>query len=110
MEIITSRNNPKVQFAVSLRDKKTRKEQSMFYFEGKKLLTEAVSKSVPLVSVFCTEESLAFVEKTIAGCNLSLYVVSNSVYGKLTEEKAPEGIFCLSKIHKLFCSNLCNIQ
>ncbi len=96
-EIITSRTNPKIQFAVSLKDKKTRKESNMFYFEGKKLFTEAVAKSVPLVSVFCTENNLRFVKDRLTNTETALYIVSDSVYCKLSEEKAPEGIFCLAK-------------
>ena len=98
MEIITSRNNPKVQFAASLKDKKTRKESGIFYFEGKKLFLEAVSKSVPLVSVFCTESNLKTVEKALSEKkDIAVYMVNDSVYSKLTDEKAPEGIFCLAK-------------
>lgn len=96
MEIITSRNNPKILFALSLRDKKARKEAQTFYFEGKKLFLEAVKKSVPLTSVFCTEENIEFVSQSLGKNEVSLYVVTNSVYAKLTEEKAPEGIFCLA--------------
>ena len=98
MEIITSRNNPKVQFAASLKDKKARKEAGIFYFEGRKLFLEAISKSVPLVSVFCTESNLKTVEEALPKQNdVAVYMVNDSVYGKLTDEKAPEGIFCLAK-------------
>lgn len=97
MEIITSRNNPKIQFAVSLKEKKNRKEHGMFYFEGKKLFTEATNKSVPLVSVFCTEINFSYVQSVLREKDVSVYVVNQSVYDKLTEEKAPEGIFCLAK-------------
>jgi len=97
MEIITSRSNPKVQFATSLKDKKTRKETGLFYFEGKKLFAEAVKKEVPLHSVFCTEENLSLCETSLVDSDCALYLVNDSVYAKLTEEKAPEGIFCLAK-------------
>ncbi|MBE6638371.1 MAG: RNA methyltransferase [Ruminococcaceae bacterium] len=97
MEVITSRANPKIQFALSLRDKKARKENGMFYFEGKKLFMEAIAKSVPLTSVFCTEDHKETVQKALWGKDTSLYIVPESVYNKLTEEKAPEGIFCLAK-------------
>ncbi len=96
-EIITSRSNPKIQFAASLRDKKSRKEHGMFYFEGKKLFREAIMKQVPLSAVFFTEKNQTLVENTLLASDVSLYLVNDSVYGKLTEEKAPEGIFCLAK-------------
>ncbi len=96
-EIITSRSNPKIQFAAALGDKKARREHGMFCFEGRKLFLEAIMKKVPLVSVFFTEKNKKLVEDALLDSEVSLYMVNDSVYGKLTEEKAPEGIFCLAK-------------
>ena len=96
-EIITSRSNPTIQFAASLRDKKARKEHGMFCFEGKKLFTEAILKNVPLYAVFFTEKNQDLVQDALLHKEVSLYLVSDSVYSKLTEEKAPEGVFCLAK-------------
>ena len=97
MEIITSRSNPKIQLAASLSDKKARKETGLFFFEGRKLFLEANLKNVPLHSVFFTEQNREFVLDNIRDESVALYMVNDSVYGKLTEEKAPEGIFCLAK-------------
>ena len=97
IEIITARTNPKIQFAASLKDKKNRKEQGMFYFEGRKLFIEAVRNGVPLTTVFATEKNLDFVNEHLKGNSCTLYGVSEGVYDKLSEEKSPEGIFCLAK-------------
>ena len=97
-ELITSRQNPKIAEAVALKDKKTRKERGLFFFEGKKLFEEAVKRHVPRVTVFVKEEALpdpALLARLPEGCRV--FLVSDSVYGKLTEEKSPEGLFCIAK-------------
>ena len=107
METITSRQNQKVLDAVRLKDRKYREEQGLFAFEGRKLFIEALEKKVPLVTVFCTDERLAETAGALknAGSDAALIHVSDSVYEKLSEEKSPEGIFCiakaLDKIHKI---------
>lgn len=101
VEIITSRVNQKVLDAVRLKDRAERERTGLFCFEGKKLLEEAVRHGVLLTSVFCTERQLASVQIVLAECSEGamprLYAVSESVYDKISEEKSPEGIFCVAK-------------
>lgn len=107
IEIITSRQNPKVLDAVRLKDRKYREESGLFAFEGRKLFTEALEKNLPLTTVFCTEKWIAEAAEALekAGNDADLIQVSESVYEKISEEKSPEGIFCiakaLDKIHKI---------
>ena len=58
MEYITSRQNPKILEAVSLRERKVRKKKGFFFFEGKKLFQEALERQVPLVALFAREDAL----------------------------------------------------
>ncbi len=99
MEYISSRQNPRILEAVALKNRKNRKEKHLFFFEGKKLLAEAVKREVPLVALFLRQDA-----KEAVGILLSelptdckIYEVSPSVYEKLTEENSPEGIFCVAK-------------
>ncbi len=55
MERITSRTNPRVQRARSLRESKYRKETGCHFIEGDKLVREAVSSSVKVETVFVRE-------------------------------------------------------
>lgn len=98
MEYITSRQNPKILEAVSLRERKVRKKKGFFFFEGKKLFQEALERQVPLVALFAREDALPEeqeLQKLPADCKI--YSVSSSVYEKISEEKAPEGLFCVGK-------------
>ncbi len=98
MERITSRQNSKILDAISLRERKIRKEKGLFYFEGKKLFREAVERTLPLVTIFKREDLTLgdeFLARLPEECRV--YEVSGGVYEKLTEEKSPEGLFCIAK-------------
>ena len=83
-ETITSRNNPKIKLAAKLGDKKFRSENSLFSFEGFKLLYEFLDSGLKPELLFVTPE-----------CDFT--VVTEDVYKKISLEKSPEGVFCISK-------------
>ena len=55
MDRITSRTNPRVQRARSLRESKYRKETGLHFIEGDKLVCEALTSGVSLETVFVRE-------------------------------------------------------
>ncbi|MBQ7898163.1 MAG: RNA methyltransferase [Clostridia bacterium] len=88
--IITSRKNPTIQWAYSLRDKKARDTEGVFFTEGKKLYDEGIMSGRVPVTAFVLKEY----------CNIKageVYEVSPEVYDKITDEKSPEGIFAVWK-------------
>jgi len=94
-EKITSRNNPVIKDAAKLSDKKYREKCGLFAFEGRKLLTEALSSNAPLERILVTEKALPLLPLNDIKCKIT--VVSDEVYEKISFEKSPEGIFCISK-------------
>lgn len=97
MEIITSRNNKTVINAAKYKEKKHRDADGIFCFEGRKLFYEAISSAVELISVFVTEKTHKDVIKTIDLNKTLVYTVTDTVFEKLTNDKAPDGIFCLAR-------------
>ena len=97
MEIqrITSRNNDYIKEIGKLSDKKYRESLGKFCFEGRKLFEEAIKENIPLEAVLITENRLSDFE----GKSYPFRVISVSaeVYEKISYEKSPEGIFCVSK-------------
>ena len=93
MEVITSRNNPKITDAAKLKQKKFRDASGLFYFEGKKLLCEALDAKAPIKTLFYTEKNSSFVASLPSG--FEKIPVSESVYEKLTDENSPSGLFCV---------------
>ncbi len=103
MEMITSRANRLIIETAKLSDRKYRQREKLFFFEGKKLLDEAILHKIPLVRVFATEENATILNDLPQ--EIERYVVSQSVYEKISAENSPEGIFCvarhLDRLHKI---------
>ncbi len=97
MEIITSRNNKTVIEASKLKDKKYRQRTGLYYFEGYKLFEEALTSNIELKTVFVHEERYAEYKILLDRTAATIYTVSQSVYEKLTDDKAPDGIFAVAQ-------------
>ncbi len=97
MELITSRNNKTVINAAKYKEKKFRDADGIFCFEGRKLFYEAISSGIDIISVFVTEKSHKDVINTIDLNGTLVYTVTNTVYEKLTNDRSPDGIFCLAR-------------
>ncbi len=93
--LITSRQNPLIVQARNLRNKKDRDELGMCFFEGEKLLCEAVRSNIQIKYVFSLPKNIKFCEDLLEKTNCELYEVNDSVYEKITCENSPEGIFCV---------------
>lgn len=87
---ITSKDNPKVKLACSLREKKYRKENKMFLGESKKSLELALKAS--LVKEVFTYEMLDIDDK------IPQYLVNEEVMKKLSSSVNPEGVVFIAKI------------
>lgn len=104
-ETVTSSQNKYVSLARGLANKKNRENEKKFRFDGVKLLCEAVKKGLELEFILISEheensvlekaEKLYGVKETDINCK-AIKVVS-SVFDKLSEEQAPEGVICVAK-------------
>ncbi len=94
MTEITSRKNGEVLDALALHDKKTRDAEGLFFTEGRKLYLEGVSMGFIPERVFVTR---SFFEKRPDVEAKEIFLVTDEVYRKITDEKAPEGIFAVFK-------------
>ena len=95
-EIITSRNNKTVTEAGKLKDKKYRDQTGLYCFEGRKLFLEACHSGIHFHSIFVTEKYQNEHSKTLDSISCPLYTVTNNVYSKLSDDRAPDGIFCIA--------------
>lgn len=108
-EIITSRQNPLVALAAGLSERKIRRREGMFRFDGKKLFREALLARVPLVAVLLregsAEEILDFVGDLALPDGVRAVLLPDTLFDRISEEKSPEGVICISKaldkIHKI---------
>ena len=102
-EVIFSRQNGLVKLICSLERKKAREESGLFRFDGIKLCLEAISKGIT-PEYICVSESRYESIKARLGGAFELTVVSDELFFKMSDEKAPEGVITVAKapldIHK----------
>ena len=95
---LTSRQNPVVKEAVALRNKKNRDETGLFSVEGTKFLADLARDGIFPRALFVSQEASVDereAEESFAGDGTRLYIVSASVYEKLSQERAGEGVFAI---------------
>ncbi len=102
--MIYSRQNPQVLLACGLADKKKRRRSGLFRFDGIKLLEEALRAGTEVISVFVrfpmSEAAEGLIRKALEEHLLTeekILPVSESVFEKLSEERAPEGILTVAR-------------
>ena len=103
-EIITSRNNPTVKLAASLKDKKARDKEGLFIAEGEKLTYEAIEASLPIVRIFVCEsksekilEKLKLFSERGLAPEAAVQVLEDGVFEKISTENAPQGVISVIK-------------
>ena len=104
-DVITSRQNRRVVELMKLDDRRAREKSRLFRFDGVKLLCEALRRGVELDSVFLrigTAEKVAERMKTLYGCTLAevscpVFGVEDSLFEKISQENAPEGVITVAK-------------
>ena len=87
--------------ALDLHDKKTRDSENLFFTEGRKLYLEGLEWSGSPKIVFVTE---AYYKKHPDVTAEEIYLVTPDVYEKISDEKAPEGIFAIFRKPKIAAS------
>lgn len=96
---LTSRKNNTVTEASELsKSKKARDASGVFPIEGIKLIDEAVASGMEIKSVFFTEKAMSlYSDRLDKLSDTVLYLVTDEVYEKLSDESAPQGILALIK-------------
>ena len=101
IKVITSKNNDKVKYAVSLKDNKNRKKEGKFIGEGKKALELALQAG--LVCEAFTYETLLIDE------SIPQFLVNEEVMKKLSSNVNPEGVIFVAKIPEIKKDNYSKI-
>ena len=108
-DVIFSRNNPLVKWVVSLHDKKGRVQSRSFIAEGVKLSFEAIEARLPITHVFVAQSKVdAYLSKISEAMNNELFekseliILEDSVFEKISTEKAPQGIITVIKYLDFF--------
>lgn len=95
--ILTSKNNPLVKETAALKEKKGRKEHSLFLVESVKMAKECLRSDFQIERVFLAD---TFTGNTdfLAGLEDKTVRVSEEVMRVLADEKTPQGVLCRVRI------------
>lgn len=102
VELITSKTNSTVVKIAKLLQKKARKEEKLFTLDGVKLFCEAYQFGAKIEYVILNEntkldnDTIAKI-KALQSKKVQVICVSETVFSKLTEESAPQGIITVCK-------------
>ncbi len=107
-EVITSPQNKYVSLARGLSNKKNREKEQKFRFDGIKLMCEALKKGVCISFILASDKEWSSVlekaEKLYGikenDINCPVISVETSLFEKLSEEMAPEGVICVAEYEK----------
>lgn len=91
--ILTSKNNPLVKEAASVKDKKGRKELGLFLVEGEKMTAECIKSGCSIERVYLAESY----KGSFDGEGIR---ISDDLFKTISDEKTPQGVLCLVKIPK----------
>ncbi len=97
--LITSRNNPIVKEIAALKEKKGRRAAGAYLIEGVKQVREAAAGGADILRVVRTEKyaGVCFVPED------KVVTVSESVFAKLSDEQAPQGVLAVLRIPPAEC-------
>ena len=106
-DIIASRQNPTVKRICGLTEKKNRRAEGLFRFDGIKLLREAAEAGLSIayavvrvpVNPAVEAELDRLTEKGVLDESV-LLPVTEAVFDKMTEEKSPEGVLIVARMPK----------
>ncbi len=102
MEVITSKSNDKIKYAVKLRESSSfRKEENAFFVEGARLSGDAALCSLEPLMLFVTEEATKKYSVYIDAIKKTAkqqFVITPEIALKLSDTKNPQGVFCVFKM------------
>ena len=103
-DIITSRSNPIVKQIAALTEKKWRDRLEFFIAEGEKLTFEALKSGLPVAQIVISESKWGLSDTILERAKYNelyekceLIQVSDSVFEKISTEKAPQGVISVIK-------------
>ena len=108
-EVITSRANGRIKGVAALLDKKGRAEQRRFIAEGVKLTLEALDGGLPVEEIYVALskkeqilDALSHRQGSQEHSGVSVTIVDDSVFEKISTEKAPQGVITVIKYLDFF--------
>ena len=99
MELITSKTNDKIKYAIKLRDSSAfRREENSFFIESARLVKDAALSGAEIKMLFVTEESQEKYAEYISDILKSTkkaFVITKEIAEKMSDTKSTQGVFAV---------------
>lgn len=92
--MITSKQNPLIKTARSLKDKKNRDELGVYIIEGAKMVKEAILSGVQIKNMIATEKGYELIKECASGFECE--IVSEQVFECISDEVTPQGVLAIA--------------
>ncbi len=108
MEVISSKSNDKIKYAVKLRESASfRKKEERFFLESARLIKDAVFSGAELEMLFVTEEAnekyKEYIE-VILNSTKKAFIISEEIAEKLADTKTTQGVFAVLRVLDKFAN------
>lgn len=103
MDVIKSNQNPLIKEVKSLKQKKNRDEQKLFFIEGERFVEEAVKVKVKIDKIFISEDYFAnnshryFCDK-LEKLGYQIILVTDKLFDEISDTENPQGILAVIKV------------
>ena len=99
MEVISSKSNDKIKYAVKLRESASfRKKEEKFFLESARLIKDAAISGAEIEMLFVTEdanEKYYDYIKVILKSTQKAFIISTEIAEKLADTKTTQGVFAV---------------
>lgn len=95
MEIIRSKDNPKVKYLSSISDRRKASREHVIFLEGKRLVSDAVGSGIEPLMLVYSEEGYRSIGCVAGGGDI--IVLSDSIFAKVANTVNPQGIIMVAK-------------
>src|SRR3989339_1686062 len=109
MEKITSAKNPRVKFLLSLQESKERRENALFFIEGKREIEKAVQNGFHLEYLFLCSEIAgenSSVFDSFLSSNTQVFDISRNIFDKIAYRENRDGIIAVAGIKNFFLEEI----
>jgi len=92
MNVITSKDNSKVKYLVSLHDKKTAAKEGVVFVEGLRSCEDALKSQVDVVTVISSEKNAKWAEDVATSFKAEIIILNDACFKKISSTVNPQGV------------------
>lgn len=97
MNVITSKDNSKVKYLVSLHDRKTASKEGVVFVEGLRSCEDAIKSNVEVVTAIANEKNATWAEEVASKFDAEVLILNDVCFKKVSSTVNPQGVALVIK-------------